>query len=454
MSKKTNKSQQPPRSTNANLKSGDSAPGDTTTSQESICDSESPDIPANPKYLVMRIILATAAIVVILAGVMAARSLLTPLIMSVFFSMILTPPLLWFKKKGVPDGAAIGILGFLVLVCGMIVIGIVANSANSFIGNIGKYQKQLEHYTALLENIPEKFKEMFGGEENSETAPTPENIQHDDTQEVVPLVSQIVSEAGNSSETENSPESGDSTLAGKGETGLADNAVASDGNSILGQFLTMKNVMPLAKMFSQELTNLASTTFMVVVTVIFILLEAAVITRKIDLAFGNKEPNEHLMKIGEQIWTYMVIKTWISLLTGVLTAIFLWFMGIEYALLWGLLAFLFNYIPNIGSIIASIPPILLALFDHSIGTSIGVAVGLIAINFGVGYGLEPKFLGKGLGLSSLVVLLSLIFWGWLLGPVGMFLSAPLTMIIKIISMASEETRWLGILLSDRVEKEG
>jgi predicted PurR-regulated permease PerM len=146
----------------------------------------------------------------------------------------------------------------------------------------------------------------------------------------------------------------------------------------------------------------------------------------------------------------MKIKTIINLLTGLVTAIGLWLLGVEYALLWGILMFFLNYIPNIGQIIASIPPILLALLDQGTTTAIVVTVWLVMVNTAFGYGVEPRYLEKGLGISSLVVLLSLIFWGWLLGPIGMFLSAPLTMVLKIVLQNDPKTNWIAVLLSNHV----
>jgi predicted PurR-regulated permease PerM len=114
--------------------------------------------------------------------------------------------------------------------------------------------------------------------------------------------------------------------------------------------------------------------------------------------------------------------------------------------LWGVLAFFLNYIPNIGSIIAAVPAVLLAIVLQGTGVAALIATGYMAINMVMGNMIEPRFLGKGLGLSSLVVFLSLLFWGWLLGSVGMLLSVPLTMVVKIALENSEEGKWLAILL--------
>ncbi len=142
----------------------------------------------------------------------------------------------------------------------------------------------------------------------------------------------------------------------------------------------------------------------------------------------------------------MVIKTYTSMATGVIASIWLTILGVDYALLWGLFTFMFNYIPNIGSIIAAIPPVLLALVLLGPWTALAVALGYLVLNLSVGSFLEPRIMGKGLGLSTLIVFLSLLFWGWVLGPVGMILSVPLTMSMKIALASFDETQWLSTML--------
>jgi len=143
---------------------------------------------------------------------------------------------------------------------------------------------------------------------------------------------------------------------------------------------------------------------------------------------------------------YMAIKTWMSLMTGCVVALWLYIIGVDYPLLWGLLAFLLNYVPNIGSIIAAVPAVLLALIQLGGGSAILAGAGYLVVNMAIGNFLEPRVMGKGLGLSTLVVFISLVFWGWVFGPVGMLLSVPLTMTIKIALDSNEETRWASVLL--------
>jgi predicted PurR-regulated permease PerM len=125
-------------------------------------------------------------------------------------------------------------------------------------------------------------------------------------------------------------------------------------------------------------------------------------------------------------------------------------IGVDFPILWGLLAFLLNYIPSIGSIIAAIPAVLLALIQLGIGEALFAGLGYLVVNFVMGNIIEPRFMGSSLGISTLVVFLSLVFWGWVFGPIGMLLSVPLTMSIKIALDSKENTLWLSTLLSSGI----
>lgn len=132
--------------------------------------------------------------------------------------------------------------------------------------------------------------------------------------------------------------------------------------------------------------------------------------------------------------------------TGLVITIFLLVVGIDYALMWGFLAFFLNYVPTIGSFIAAIPAVLLAIVQMGFGHAALIAGGYLVINIVISNLIEPKFMGRGLGLSTLVVFLSLVFWGWVLGPVGMLLSVPLTITVKIALESSPKTRKVAIFL--------
>ena len=211
--------------------------------------------------------------------------------------------------------------------------------------------------------------------------------------------------------------------------------------------------MHLVNSIFGSLRQLFSYTFLITLTVIFMMLEASVFSEKILLI--RDDTGKTMKKISvflENTQRYMAIKTLTSLITGILVTISLTLVGVDYAVLWGFLAFVLNFIPNIGSIIAGVLAVLMALLQLGIGPAITVAVIFLAINMMIGNIIEPKIMGRGVGLSTLVVFLSLIFWGWMFGPIGMLLSVPLTMLVKFATEANEDTRWIAILLSSSTDE--
>lgn len=200
--------------------------------------------------------------------------------------------------------------------------------------------------------------------------------------------------------------------------------------------------------FAQSiLSGLQSTltnAFLILLTVIFILFE---IPANVHKEKGDDYQASNMELIVEKIQHYFGIKTLTSLATGILISIWLTIIKVDYPLLWGLLAFLFNFIPNIGSIIAAVPAILLALVMNGVGTAVLTLIGYMAVNIGIGNGLEPRVMGRGLGLRILVVFVSLVFWGYVFGPMGMLLAVPLTMTVKIMLDGYEQTRGFSRILA-------
>ena len=187
--------------------------------------------------------------------------------------------------------------------------------------------------------------------------------------------------------------------------------------------------------------------FFILLTVIFILAEASSFPAKLRATLTDPErDSEHFELFAVNVNRYIAIKTSTSLATGFLVSVVLIFIGVDFPVLWGLVAFLLNYVPTIGSIIAAVPAVLLALIQLGPGPALAATGSYVAINIVMGNVIEPRFMGRGLGLSTLVVFLSLVVWGWLLGPVGMFLSVPLTMTAKIALEANPATAWIALLL--------
>ena len=203
-----------------------------------------------------------------------------------------------------------------------------------------------------------------------------------------------------------------------------------------------------------ELGGILGNIALIIFIVIFLLMELDVFAVKtIAIVDTPAESLKYLTKIGESIRHYLGIKALVSLLTGFLIWIALLIIGVEYAILWAMIAFLLNFIPNIGSIIAGIPAVLFALVQLGFGGFLWTMAVFALVNIVVGSVIEPRVMGKGLGLSTLVVFLSLIIWGFIFGTVGMFLSVPLTMTAKIILEQNENTKWIAILLGTRKEAE-
>ncbi len=220
----------------------------------------------------------------------------------------------------------------------------------------------------------------------------------------------------------------------------------------LAEILNPSRIMGLVGNMLNGLGGVLTNTFFVFLTLIFILSEAAGFPSKIRAIMDDhtSELDKYSLII-DGVNRYLGIKTLTSLLTGIVIAVWLAIQGVDFPVMWGVFAFMLNYIPNIGSIIAAVPAVLLALIQLGPLTAGMAAIGFLVVNILVGSVIEPKVMGQGIGLSVLVVFLSLAFWGWVLGPVGMLLSVPLTMAVKIALSGRESTKWLSILLGSNKE---
>ena len=329
-----------------------------------------------------RFLMTSACFVVVIWGLHASQEIFVPFLLSVFVAVLAAPPLFWLKSKGLPSWGALVVV-LLAVVIGVGAIGsLIGSSANGF-------GERSEVYGA---EIQEKLDMLYAGLES------------------------VGWEA---------PE------------------------KVIGDLLDPSALMGFFAGSIKALTGVLANAFLIFITVLFILLEAATFSGKLQAAFGQGQgtlgPFEEFLK---SVNRYLAIKTGMSALTGVLAGIFLAIMGVPFAALWGLVAFLLNYIPTIGSIIAALPAVLLALVapEGGVGLAIGVAAGYAVLNVGIGNVLEPRLMGRGLGLSALVIFLSLAFWGSVLGLGGALLSVPLTVAVKIALNVREDTRWLAILM--------
>lgn len=332
-----------------------------------------------------RFLLSTACFVIIVAGMKAAATLLVPFMMALFLSILSAPLLSWLRARRIPNWLAVPLTIAVILFTIFAIGTLIGGSLNQFSAKIPTYQERLDQIAGSARDQID----VWGKRWDIDTAEWMKEVRF-------------------------SP----GLLMG-----------------YIGTALSSATVL---------LSNLT----LVLLTVVFVLLEASGFPDKLRQAFNHDlEGVQRIAAITHEVQTYFGLKTIISLATGLVAGTFLATLGIDFFLLWGFLTFLLNYIPNIGSIMAAIPPVLLAMVQFGFGTAAIVVVGYLAINLILGNLIEPRLMGRRLGLSTLVVFLSLCFWGWVWGPVGMFLSVPLTMFAKILLENSGDLKWLAVMLS-------
>jgi len=214
-------------------------------------------------------------------------------------------------------------------------------------------------------------------------------------------------------------------------------------------------VMILAGGIFAALSSVLAHAFLILLTVVFILMEMTDFPKKLRIVLKNPERSlSTIERFSQHAKRYMVIKTLVSAATGLVIWLWLLILGVDYPVLWGTLSFLLNFVPNIGAILAGLPVALLALVQLGVGPALLTVLGFIVVHIVVGNIIEPKLTGKVLSLSTLVVFLSLVFWGWVLGPIGMILSVPMTSLVKIALESYEETRGLAFMLGSGTELDG
>ena len=227
-------------------------------------------------------------------------------------------------------------------------------------------------------------------------------------------------------------------IGGRGETVLRE----------LMNTIDPGKAMSFAAILLDGVSGVLTNSALILFTMILLLFDLTSFPDKIRGAVPNSKPVlDYLDTVTSSLKRYIVIKSLISLFTGVAVGLFVGLLGVDFPVLWGLLAFALNFIPNIGSILAAVPAVLLAMIQFGPGKALIVVGGYVAINVIVGNLIEPRITGQGLGLSTLVVFLSLVFWGWVFGTMGMLLSVPLTMTIKIALDSHPDSRWVAALLA-------
>lgn len=333
------------------------------------------------------VLLTLAGLIILIAGLQAAEPIVVPFLLSVFLAMLGVPLLTRLSRWGVPHFLAV-LLVVLSMAIVLVGLGSVVASA------VSQFQRAMPGYRTQLSDLMMSL-QMW--------------------------------------------------LTGRGIDIFVEQSVQEQ----LARLFEPDQLLVLGGGIISSVANLVSTSILVILTAIFMLSEAAGLPAKVRAAFGGSAGSRlELSGVVSQVHRYLMIKTAVSLMTGLVLGLWVWVLGVDFPVLWGLLAFLLNYIPNIGSIIAAIPPVMLGLIqpDGGVGLALGVIVGYLTVNIVVGSIVEPTWMGERLGLSTLVVFLSLVFWGWVWGGVGMLLSVPLTMMAKILLQNSDELRWIATLM--------
>lgn len=217
---------------------------------------------------------------------------------------------------------------------------------------------------------------------------------------------------------------------------------------------TVSTVTGLARQIATTLGQFTAYTFFVLLVFMFLLLEERSLHYRMAVAFpGNKKLQVRARQFLRSVNRYLAVKTATSIATGFFIGVGLTLIGVDFAISWAILAGILNFIPTIGSFVAAIPGVLVALLGLGTTDAILTLMLYVVVNTIIGSIIEPRYMGQTLGLSPVVVLVSLMLWGWVLGPVGMLLSILLTMILKLALESSPQTRWLGIMLSNSVKKQ-
>ena len=351
-----------------------------------------------------RSVIILASFVVVVAGMKAAATIVVPILAAIFVAVVSLPPTAALVRLGIRRWLATLTVFFVVMLFGLAAAAVIATTATQFASEIPQYQELLQ---AKIDSGVAWLQERglrFGD------APKP-----------------AVTDAASTGQIA---------------------APAVDAARIEDIF-DLDLLFPYLQRTLNTLVGLLQDTVFVLLTVVFILMEVTAIPTKIRM-IANKgagdETIERWRHVLGDLQAYLVVKTFTSAATGIIAGVGCWCFGLPYAVVFGLIAFVLNYVPSLGSIIAAIPAILVALVVEGGGAAIGVTVLYLAINIGIGSLTEPRIMGRRMGLSPLVVFLSLVFWGFILGPVGMFLSVPLTMIMKILLEATEDLQWIAVIL--------
>ncbi|MBR9759689.1 AI-2E family transporter, partial [bacterium] len=352
-------------------------------------------MPEGRKAHSTRILVAAASTIVIIGGLKLAQGFFVPILLAVFIATVSFPITNWLRRRKVPRFFAVllTVLVDFAFLTGIVVIVI------SLMGDL-EDKWQTKYFPAVNERI----------EEISLTA-----------------------------------------------VDLLENWQVQDAEGLVRQYTNVEipqklganlDVFGVGANVAWGLISFLGTTLLVLILTVFMLSEARMFGRRKNAILEARGPNfDRFMNSSADIQRYLAMKTVVSLATGLLAGFLCWAAGLDFFVLWGIVAFTMNFIPVLGSIIAGIAPVILAFLVNDAASAVAVGIGYISINIFLGNFLEPMLMGRRFGLSTLVVIISVLFWGWIWGPVGMLLAVPLTMVVKVMLENSNELRWISVAIT-------
>lgn len=337
-----------------------------------------------------------AALVLVVAGLKAAQSFFIPVLLAFFIATVSFPFLNFLREKKVPRPIAVLLtvaFDFIFLAA----LGVLA--------------------VTLVGDLQEKWNSRYAGEMSEQIRTVSHNLADKLDEYGVPDAQEKINEAVNNN------------LANL--QNIRFERIWDFGTGVLGRVV-----------------GFFGTALITIVLTIFMLSEARMFGRRLEAISHARGPNlARMLSATKDIQRFLAIKTAVSLITGFLAGFLCWIAGLDFFILWGILAFFFNFIPVIGSLVAGVPPTILALLVAGVPNAVLVAGGYLLINNFLGNFVEPMLVGRRFGISTLIVVISVVFWGWLWGPLGMLLAVPLTMVLKVILEGSDEFRWIGVAIS-------
>lgn len=341
-------------------------------------------------------VMLLGALVLVVAGLRAAQGFFLPVLLAFFVATVSFPITNSLRKRGVPRSLAVllTVLFDFAFIAGIILLGV------TLVGDLQRKWDQ-RYATQFSQQVRSGSESLAAQLEKWGVADAKEKIQ-----------------------------------------------MAVENNLSNLQDIRFEKIWDVSTGVLSQVVGFFGASLVVVILTIFMLSEARMFGRRLEAISQARGPNiARMLSATRDIQRYLAIKTAISLVTGLLAGLLCWAAGLDFYVLWGILAFALNFIPVIGSLVAGVPPMILALLIAGFPNALLVAGGYLLINNFLGNFIEPLLVGRRFGISTLVVVMSVLFWGWVWGPLGMLLAVPLTMMLKVVLDGSEEFRWIAVAIS-------